>query len=246
MSLYCYQKAEPKIRHQPNRKINKSQKKLLSLFFSIFGLVLVGNAIIPLLNYQFRYSTSFRQTKMVSPLVQERSRTLGSIAASAHEEDKDYTLITSWFEETPKTAVRSDSGITDYRISIPKLNIDNAWVSIGGEDLKKKLIHYPDTAPPGQMGNSVVFGHSILPQFYNPKNYVSIFSTLHTLDSGDKIILDYDGIKYEYLVEKMFEVPPTDVSVLEQRYDGRYLTLITCSPPGTYLRRLIVKARLVD
>ena len=42
------------------------------------------------------------------------------------------------------------------------------------------------------------------------------------------------------------QVAPTDLSVLEQRYDGRYLTLVTCSPPGTYLRRLIVKARIVD
>ncbi len=246
MSLYCYRKAEPKIRSRPDQKTDNSRKKFLSLLFSIFGLVLVGNAIVPLLSYQFRYSGSLSRSKILSPIVQERSRTLGSISASAQDDNKDYTLITSWFEDTPKTAVRSDSGITDYRISIPKLNIDNAWVSIGGEDLKKKLIHYPDTALPGQMGNSVIFGHSILPQFFNPKNYVSIFSTLHTLKQGDKLILSYDGIKYEYLVEKMFEVPPTDVSVLEQRYDGRYLTLITCSPPGTYLRRLIVKARLVD
>jgi len=44
----------------------------------------------------------------------------------------------------------------------------------------------------------------------------------------------------------MYEVAPTDLSVLEQHFDGRYLTLITCSPPGTYLRRLIIKARIVE
>ncbi len=239
MPLYCYQKSKPK-----RKKINRREKKALSLVFSIFGLVLVGNAVIPLLSYQFQ-SNQFGQ-KTLSPVVRHRSQTLGSIAASAQDDSKDYTLVTSWFDEPVNLDHNDNPQITDYRISIPKLNIEGAWVQIGGEDLKKKLIHYPDTAMPGQMGNGVIFGHSVLPQFFNPKNYLTIFSTLHTLKSGDKIIIHYDGIKYEYLVEKMFEVQPSDVSVLEQRYDGRYFTLITCSPPGTYLRRLVVKARLVD
>ena len=44
----------------------------------------------------------------------------------------------------------------------------------------------------------------------------------------------------------MYEVQPTDLSVLEQRFDNRYLTLITCSPPGTWLRRLILRAQIAD
>jgi len=247
MALYSYQKAEPKIQSREGNnflKKGKGKKKYLSLVFTILGLVLVGNAVIPLLSYQIRYSSSFNG-KMLSPIVHQRSNNLGAIAASAKEDNKDFTVVSSWFEEPVHLEHQVRNNITDYRLSIPELGIDNAWVNIGGENLKEKLIHYPDTALPGQMGNAVVFGHSVLPQFFNPKNYLTIFSTLHTLDSGDEIILDYDGIKYRYLVEKLFEVPPTDVSVLEQRYDSRYLTLITCSPPGTYLRRLIVRARLV-
>ena len=113
-------------------------------------------------------------------------------------------------------------------------------------DLKKSLIQYPQTALPGQLGNAVIFGHSVLPQFFNPKSYWTIFSTLFKLKQGDEILLNYDNIQYRYLVEEMFEVQPSDLSVLEQRFDGRYLTLITCTPPGTYLRRLIVRARIVD
>ena len=44
----------------------------------------------------------------------------------------------------------------------------------------------------------------------------------------------------------MFEVQPTDLSVLDQQFDGKYLTLITCSPPGTTLRRLVVKSIIED
>ena len=109
----------------------------------------------------------------------------------------------------------------------------------------ESLIQYPGTALPGQYGNPVVFGHSVLPQFFNPQNYKTIFSTLPTLKEGDEILIDFDGITYRYEVVSLHEVLPENVSVLEQRYNTEYLTLITCVPPGTYLRRLVVTARLV-
>jgi len=84
--------------------------------------------------------------------------------------------------------------VTFYNISIPKLRIDNAVVAIGGEDLNEHLIQYPGTALPGRRGNAVIFGHSILPRFYDPKRYISIFSLLHTLEMGDPIYVYYDGI----------------------------------------------------
>lgn len=243
MSLCVYYKSPVQLKVNQDKKKTR-KRKIFSLLFSIFGLVLVGNALIPLLSFQFRYSSRF-SGKMLSPIVHQRGQSLGAITASAREEDKDFTLINSWFEEPTSLVAGQDSHITDYRLSIPDLGIDNAWVQIGGEDLKNRLVHYPDTALPGQVGNAVVLGHSVLPQFFNPNNYLTIFSTLHTLNQGDMIKINYDGITYEYLVETMFEVQPTEISVLDQRYDGRYLTLITCSPPGTYLRRLIVKARLI-
>jgi len=98
---------------------------------------------------------------------------------------------------------------------------------------------------PGQYGNTVIFGHSVLPQFFNPKNYKTIFSTLPTLKKGDEILIDFDGVLYRYEVVSLQEVLPENVSVLEQHYNAEYLTLITCVPPGTYLKRLVATARLV-
>jgi len=60
----------------------------------------------------------------------------------------------------------------------------------------------------------------------------------------DEVLIDFNQVRYKYVVEQMIEVSPTDISILAQRYDDSYLTLITCVPPGTYLRRLIVRARL--
>lgn len=220
-------------------------KKRASWLLSIVGLVLVGNALIPIINYQFRYAQGFGDKK-ISPLVyKNKDEVLGTMTAQA-KESRDYTLITSWFEEEPNLNHQQEAKIETYHISIPKLGIEKAEVKLGGEDLKSSLIHYPDTSLPGRLGNGVIFGHSVLPQFFNPQNYLTIFSTLHRLDTGDKIIVDVDGVEYQYLVQDMYEVAADDLTVLEQRYDRRFLSLITCSPPGTYLRRLVVKAEIID
>ena len=112
--------------------------------------------------------------------------------------------------------------------------------------MSQSLIQFPDTALPGKVGNTVIFGHSILPIFYNPENYLAIFSTLDKLDKGDEVIVDYDGIRYKFTVENLFEVSPNDIQILEQDSSSSYLTLVTCSPPGDPRKpkRLIVRARL--
>lgn len=256
MALYKYVKHEPGKSSQergfrlPQVELSSLRpewltRKRASWLLSIVGLVLVGNALIPIVNYQFRYATSFSD-KMISPLVyKSKDEVLGVITAEA-KDSKDYTLITSWFEEEPNLNHQQETPIESYHISIPKLGIERSKVKIGGKDLKNSLIHYPDTSLPGRLGNGVIFGHSVLPQFFNPQNYLTIFSTLHRLKKGDKIIIDVDGVEYQYLVQDLYEVSADDLSVLEQRYDRRFISLITCSPPGTYLRRLVVKAQIIN
>ncbi|MEK7526769.1 MAG: sortase, partial [Patescibacteria group bacterium] len=139
------------------------------------------------------------------------------------------------------------NNISFYTLSIPALKIENASVAIGGEDLAEYLIQYPGTAMPGKRGNAVVFGHSVLPQFFDPKSYITIFSKLDKLKSGDEIFVSYDGVAYKYRVENMTEVVPTDSQVLEQNLSDAFITLVTCTPPGdpTRPKRLIVKGRIV-
>ena len=90
----------------------------------------------------------------------------------------------------------------------------------------------------------MIFCHSALPQFFNPTNYKTICATLPTIDVGERIIIRYDGVTYQYQVTELIEVKPDDLSVLDQDYSQRSLSLVTCVPPGTYLRRLVVKADL--
>jgi len=226
-------------------------KKVLSLALLLFGLFLLGSAIYPILSYQLSYSAKFSlilDPRSARSFNQKFQKT--SIDVSAKELDSaDYSLISSWFETNPDQSLetgKTSGATTQYSLAIPKLDINHALVRTDSQDLKKSLIQYPNTAPPGQLGNTVIFGHSVLPQFFEPQNYYTLFSTLYTLKLADPIYLAYDGITYTYRIEDIFEVPPTDLSVLEQRFDQRSLTLITCTPPGTYLKRLIIKARIVD
>jgi len=241
---YIYVKKAPvfsKVQRQPIKiKLKPRHKKILASFLLVSGVIFFLSAIVPILQYQIEYSIKFNQ--VLSPL-STRFADTGSILG---ESGTDFTQLQNWFVDDPDNLSQNLAQNTHYQISIPKLKIDAASVEVGSLDLKKSLIQYPQTALPGQFGSPVIFGHSVLPQFFNPKSYLTIFSTLYKLKQSDDILINFDGIEYKYLVEEMYEVLPTDLSVLEQRFDGRYLTLITCTPPGTYLRRLVIKARIVD
>jgi len=218
-----------------------TKKKKLTFLFMFIGLVFFLSAIFPILKFQLQYSLNFRQ--MINPLSLKSYNRSETILGSANT---DYTQISNWFiaDSSNSNQIFSNDNNSTYLLSIPKLKIKNAIVTVGSMDLKKSLIQYPQTALPGQLGNAVIFGHSVLPQFFNPKSYLTIFSTLYRLKQGDEILIDYDDVNYRYIIDEMFEVKPTDLSVLEQRFDQKNITLITCSPPGTYLRRLIIKASL--
>lgn len=158
-----------------------------------------------------------------------------------------------WQDKEEQVTKRETSSFTNqnqdqlFYLSIPKLNIKDAQVKVGSRDFFTNLAQYPGSALPGEQGNVFIVGHSVLPQFYNPKNYLTIFSTLYELEKGDKVFLFYAGREYLYQIETLKVVDPNDVWVLAppDRF-GRWLTLFTCTPPGLKSQRLVVQARIID
>lgn len=209
----------------------------LSAVLAFLGVFVLVFTLYPIVSYEIRNRSSL--TAMLSPVSDEDMDIFYG---------EDYTKASNWFVGGAKKEDFSLPKVAFYNLSIPKLRIEDAVVAIGGEDLNEHLIQYPGTALPGQVGNAVIFGHSILPRFYDPKNYISIFSLLPTLEKGDSIFVVYDGVEYLYKVEDMFEVTPNDIQVLEQNRSDSYLTLVTCTPPGDPRKpkRLIVRAKIVS
>jgi len=213
--------------------------RIVSLGFIGLGLGLLVWTVWPI----FAFSTFAQQlfVQTITP-VSEDTMNLNSLAISGSGEAVDYSNANTWFPTHPQK--KGVTPVNTYSVSIPKLKIENAIVMVAGDDLSESLVHYGGTPLPGQYGNTVIFGHSTLPQFYNPKSYKTIFSLLPTLTYGDTISVTFDDVKYTYVVYDMVVVEPTDLTPLEQRFDDSYLTVVTCVPPGTYWKRLNVKAKL--
>lgn len=225
----------------------KTVLRIAAVISGISGIIILIGVIYPILSYDATYGKNF--SELISPVSDSSGNSFATQEArtDSNNNTSDFTQASNWFVGGANHADFNLSKVEFFTISIPKLKIDHATVAIGGEDLNKSLIQYPGTALPGRPGNTAIFGHSILPIFYNPKNYISIFSLLPTLKKGDEIFIDYDGISYVYKVETMFEVMPTDIQVLDQDTSDSFITLVTCVPPGhpNDPKRLIVRARVV-
>ncbi|MBI2607559.1 MAG: sortase [Candidatus Doudnabacteria bacterium] len=114
------------------------------------------------------------------------------------------------------------------------------------EALRNGVVHYPGTAQVGQAGNSYIFGHSS-DYFWSRGNYKTVFAVLPKINIGDEVMAtDAEGQEYFYQVKETKVVGPSDLSVLEQDYTKKRLTLQTSYPIGTALKRFIVIAELKE
>lgn len=244
MPLYQY------VKEQPNwRPMRKRRSLVLSVVLMGSGMALLLWVVWPILSFITVTSDQYASAP-ISPIADSDvllNSGIGTVLAADKESGTgtlvDSTNADAWFPTKPQKKVILP--VTRYRLSVPSLKIENALVTIGGNDLRESLIHYGGTAIPGDYGNTVIFGHSTLPQLFDPGNYKTIFSTLPTLVKGNIFIVDYDGIRYTYRIYEMNVRDPSDLSELEQKYDDSYVTLVTCVPPGTYWKRLYVKAILI-
>jgi sortase A len=199
------------------------------------------------------YAHFFFKRKATSPIPEELSVSALEYAKSVYASSalfssnlKDFSNANVWFPSGNKYIARESVDIKSYSLSIPKLNLLNLNVEVDGSDLSKSLIHYLPASIPGQYGNISIFGHSSLPQLFNMSDYKTVFTYLPKMTIGDKIYIETKGVTYEYEVFDMFIVKPSEISVLDQKFDNSYLTLVTCVPPGTYKDRLIVRAKIID
>ena len=107
--------------------------------------------------------------------------------------------------------------------------------------LTQGVAHASGTATPDQSGNVFIFAHSAT-NWYQANQYNAVFYLLNKLVAGDSIIVYFNNIPYNYSVDEIKFVKPTEVDYLSNQLNTNQLTLMTCWPPGTTLKRLIVVA----
>ncbi len=143
----------------------------------------------------------------------------------------------------------------DPRLIIPKINVDVPVIYDVGNDYDSQMAAMAKgvadfaipgaSSRPGQVGNTVLSGHSSN-DLFDKGDYKFIFAQLEKLGAGDTIYANYQGKRYTYVVTKTEVVKPTDVNKLVYPTNKPILTLITCTPLGTSLNRLLVTAEQVS
>ncbi len=130
-----------------------------------------------------------------------------------------------------------DAGTELAVLTVERLGLSAVvFEGVDRDTLKKGPGHMPDTAVPGQPGNSVISGHRT--------TYGRPFFDLDLLKPGDRIELETAIGVTVYEVRSTEIVEPTDVWVTEDR-EGGWLTLTTCHPKFSARQRLIVFAEMV-
>lgn len=152
----------------------------------------------------------------------------------------------------PTSAAVAEAVPPEPTITIPKINVNAPLIyptSTANSpnydpELENGVVHYPNTAVPGQNGNIVLFGHSSN-DWWQPGNYKFVFVLLDKLVPGDTFSINYNSKRYIYQVAITKVVEANDLSVLTPTTEPT-VTLITCWPAGTSLKRQIITAKQIS
>lgn len=221
--------------------------RFVGLGISVVGVFFSFYMFFPLISWQLYLRPVFAAQSFASPIpqrtvmTQDYIKSLWSNTTNSLNGNSQGWIPTSTYKE-----VQVMPQVSSYYLSIPKLNITNALVSTIDTDVDSHLVHFPGTAIPPAKGNAAIFGHSTLPQLYDPKNYKTIFANIHTLTQGDTFIITVNNTLYTYKIINISVVEPRDTSYLTQEYSKSQITIITCTPPGTIWKRLVLKAELQE
>ena len=140
----------------------------------------------------------------------------------------------------------------NFSVVIPKIganarilaNIDASDEKVYLDALNKGVAHASGTKFPGESGHIFLFAHST-DYFWNVGSYNAIFYLLNKLAKGDEVDVFFKGQRYVYQVINSVVADPSQVEYLTRKSNKELLTLQTCWPPGTTLKRLLVFASRV-
>lgn len=154
-------------------------------------------------------------------------------------EDKDNSKIETFFQEeiidnniedpqedSPKETTTSNK--IDYNyigvLEIPTISLKRGFVS---PDSRYNNVNYNiqiiehSTMPDVVNGNLILAGH-------NGSSYISFFKNLYILNKNDKVYIYYQGYKYEYTLDNIYDTPKDGNIEIYRDHNKTTLTLITC------------------
>lgn len=212
----------------------KGAPKLISLSLLAVGVFLLLQVVLPIASFQlWEIGQNYNNKGLVSP-TEPDAQVLG---VSVENKDNFPAIVSNLTRE-------SKANFSKFYLSVPRLNIDQAEVFVDSNNLAAGLVHLPGSALPGERGNVFISGHSALSPLFNFKT--AAFAKLQDLKKGDRIEVLANNAKYIYEITEIKTVKPTDLSVIRAPDTmNRYVTLMTCVPPGLNFKRLVVLGKML-
>jgi sortase A len=123
-------------------------------------------------------------------------------------------------------------------ILIPKIGLvhpifEGVWLTV----VDHGPGHWPGSAQPGRIGNSVFAGHRV--------THTHPFLNLDQLAPGDTVVFDMPYGVFTYAVTSITIVLPTDIGITDPTATPT-ITLFACNPKHSAAQRIVVKGKLIS
>jgi len=208
--------------------------------------LLLGASVLVLLANVAAITTGSVEATGTEPLVVDTLPAEDLPAVAADAIDRTTTTTTTTIAPTttlqpidpPENAYAPEPHVVIGSIEIPKLGLSvplNQGISL--RTIDRGPSHWPGTAIPGRVGNTVIAGHRV--------THTKPFRHIDSLVPGDEIIFVSEGIRSVYAVTGHEVVTPDRTDIVNQTPDA-IATLFACHPPGSARYRYVVRAALVS
>lgn len=210
-------------------------RKILPLTFIFAGVFFLMQVILPIVSFKiWEVGQTIDNNILISPQTENEGEVLGISISNSN----NFSAFISQRQRDFKP------NYSKFDITIPRLKVEDTEVFLDSNDLQLGLVHLPGSTLPGERGNVFISGHSAGSAFFSFKKVY--FSKLADLKKNDEIIINAGGSKFVYRVIGLKVVDPKDLSVINPLDEqGRYITLMTCVPPGLNLKRLVVLGKIM-
>jgi len=208
--------------------------KVLSLGFLSIGIFLLMQVILPVAVFQM---WAIGQKVNGQILISPKKSDSGILGVSIQNKDNFPGFISRLTRETKPS-------YSQFQLSIPKLKINEATVYVDSNDLSKGLSQLPGSALPGEKGNVFISGHSAVSRFFAGET--AVFAKLTDLKKDDEVLVKAANTQFVYRVVGIKVIDPSDLSIIPApETQGRYISLMTCVPPGLNFKRLVVLGKML-
>lgn len=237
-------------------KVAKVITQALSVFLVLIGVAVIMYSSFPYVRYYFeKLGSNNNEEALVSGGSDPSVLSLQSRYSPQYFENVDKNIALVAKELQTKTGDYTDVD-GEFLLSIPKIGVDKVPVKLNVDSfskeeydqvLKSRLAHFQGSSIPGELGTTFVYGHSTAEWYAeaNPGFFGAVFTYLTKVNLGDEIFIEYEGQNYRYVVTRVYEIEPDDLSPVFENDGRKLLKLMTCSPPGIATNRLIVVAEQI-